>query len=182
MSTATRRFTDGAPTLSPLGAPSHWENEPGINLAVQHTARSVCRVGGDVSNSILSDSALMAALGREMTRAVQRQAVAAGNLANAETPGYRAQEVQFADALDGQLNGQAAVLQPMATHHLHLGGAEGQGVLREVDGLAARRDGNTVQMERELLALSRSGTDFASAQTVLAAKFRLVRYAINEGR
>lgn len=133
-------------------------------------------------DSILSDSTLMAALGREMTRAVQRQAVAAGNLANADTPGYRAKEMHFAEALAGQLDGQGGVLQPIATHTQHLGGADGGGVLRDVEGLAARRDGNTVQMERELLALSRSGTDFASAQTVLAAKFRLVRYAINEGR
>lgn len=129
----------------------------------------------------MSDSTLMAALGREMTRAVQRQAVAAGNLANADTPGYRAKEVLFADALEGQL-GSAGALQPLATHTHHLGATEGAGVLRDVEGLAARRDGNTVQMERELLALSRSGSDFASTQTVLAAKFRLVRYAINEGR
>jgi flagellar basal-body rod protein FlgB len=137
-----------------------------------------------VPDSILNDSSLMAALGREMTRAVQRQAVAAGNLANAETPGYRAKEVQFAEALAGQLEGQGGALQPLATHTRHLGGGgvDGGGVLRDVEGLAARRDGNTVQMEREMLALSRSGTDFASAQTVLAAKFRLVRYAINEGR
>ncbi|MCC7185383.1 MAG: flagellar basal body rod protein FlgB [Acidobacteria bacterium] len=134
--------------------------------------------------SILNDSSLMAALGREMTRAVQRQAVAAGNLANAETPGYRAKEMQFAEALDGQLDGQSSGIQPLATHARHLGGAsaDGGGVMRDAEGLPARRDGNTVQMEREMLELSRSGTDFASAQTVLAAKFRLVRYAINEGR
>jgi flagellar basal-body rod protein FlgB len=136
-------------------------------------------------DSILNDSTLMAALGREMTRAVQRQAVAAGNLANAETPGYRAQEMQFAEALAGQLEGGGGALQPLATHTRHLAGdadGSGGGVLRDAEGLPARRDGNTVQMEREMLALSQSGTDFASAQTVLAAKFRLVRYAINEGR
>jgi flagellar basal-body rod protein FlgB len=134
-----------------------------------------------VPDSIVNDSSLMAALGREMTRAVQRQAVAAGNLANADTPGYRAREMQFAEALDGQLQSGTG-LQPRATHSRHLGAAEGQGVLREVEGAPARTDGNTVQMERELLEMSRAGTDFASAQTVLAAKFRLVRYAINEGR
>jgi len=135
-----------------------------------------------VSDSILNDSSLMAALGREMTRAVQRQAVAAGNLANAETPGYRAKEVHFAEALSAQLEGQAGAVVPRATHARHLGGTPDGGVLRDVDGLAPRLDGNTVQMEREILALSRAGTDFASAQTVLTAKFRLVRYAINEGR
>ena len=75
----------------------------------------------------------MAALGRQMTRAVQRQAVAAGKLANADTPGYRSKEIQFAE-------------------------------------------------DRELLQLNRAAADFTAAETVLAAKFRLVRYAINEGR
>jgi flagellar basal-body rod protein FlgB len=135
-----------------------------------------------VPDSILNDSALMAALGREMTRAVQRQALAAGNLANAETPGYRAREVQFSQALAGQLDSQSS-LQPTLTNRRHLGGAaEDEGQITEVAGLPERRDGNTVQMERELLALNKAGTDFAAAQTVLAAKFRLVRYAINEGR
>jgi flagellar basal-body rod protein FlgB len=55
-------------------------------------------------------------------------------------------------------------------------------VLQEVDGLPARRDGNNVQLDRELLSMSRAAGDFSAAQTALAAKFRLVRYAINEGR
>jgi len=38
-----------------------------------------------------------------MTRAVQRQAVSAGNLANLDTPGYRTKEVSFSDALDSEL-------------------------------------------------------------------------------
>ena len=41
----------------------------------------------------------MAALRRQMTLAAAKQAVAASNLANVNTPGYKAQEVDFdADA------------------------------------------------------------------------------------
>ena len=131
---------------------------------------------------IRTDDAIMAALGRQMTRAVQRQAVAAGNLANLDTPGYRTQSLAFADELDGKLSASPALL---ATNARHLGGA------RQVDappdrieaaGLQPRRDGNNVQLDRELLAMGRAAGDFQAAQTVLAAKFRLVRYAINEGR
>ena len=130
---------------------------------------------------IRNDAAIMAALGRQMTRAVQRQAVAAGNLANADTPGYRTKEVQFADALDQELGTSA----PVATNARHFG--TGAVVTErpdptDVKGLATRRDGNNVQMDRELLALNRAAADFSAAETVLAAKFRLVRYAINEGR
>lgn len=131
---------------------------------------------------ITSDAAIMAALGRQMTRAVQKQAVAAGNLANVDTPGYRTKEVQFGDALDAALEPATSLA---ATHSRHFGmpaGASGAADVREKDGLASRRDGNNVQMDRELLALGRAGGEFNSAQTALAAKFRLVRYAINEGR
>ena len=44
-------------------------------------------------------------------------------------------------------------------------------------------DGNgETQIDRELLTMTSAAGDFARAQTALAAKFRLVRYAINEGR
>jgi flagellar basal-body rod protein FlgB len=129
---------------------------------------------------IRNDAAIMAALGRHMTRAVQRQAVAAGNLANLDTPGYRTKEVQFSDALDGELNAATVAV----THHSHIGGAfsPARSDQSEATGLQTRRDGNNVQLDRELLALGKAAGDFNSAQTILAAKFRLVRYAINEGR
>jgi flagellar basal-body rod protein FlgB len=130
---------------------------------------------------ITSDAAIMAALGRQMTRAVQKQTVAASNLANIDTPGYKTKEAQFGAALDAALEPSGIA----ATHARHFGvtqGASAAGDVREQDGLAARRDGNNVQMDRELLAIGRAAGEFNSAQTALAAKFRLVRYAINEGR
>lgn len=127
----------------------------------------------------ISDSAIVAALGRHMNNAVARQAVAAGNLANLDTPGYRAREVAFEDLLDGEL--QRAQL--ATTNPGHLGGsATATGQTAEADGLSSRRDGNNVQMDRELLSMTRAAGDFAAAQAVLSAKFRLIRFAINEGR
>ena len=128
----------------------------------------------------MSDSAVIAALRREMTRAVARQVAAASNLANLETPGYRAREPEFGAALDRQL-GQVQVA---TTDGAHLGASapEPAAGMKDVEGLAARRDGNNVQLDRELLAMAQASGDFAKAQTALAAKFRLVRYAISEGR
>ena len=131
-------------------------------------------------SEILTDSAIMAALGRQMTRAVQKQAVAAGNLANLDTPGFRAKEVKFDDLLAEELGGGGL----SATNARHFGSATltERSDPSEVAGLQSRRDGNNVQVDRELLALGRAAGEFNAAQTVLAAKFRLVRYAINEGR
>lgn len=130
----------------------------------------------------LSDAAINAALGRHMNQAVARQAAAVGNLANLDTPGYRTKEVNFADALDDQLSATGLVASD--ARHFGAGAAlvDARPDVTETDGLATRRDGNNVQLDRELLGLTRATGDFTKAQTVLAAKFRLVRYAINEGR
>jgi flagellar basal body rod protein FlgB len=69
----------------------------------------------------------------------------------------------------------------------HLGGAaaaDGSFGLptRDIGGASERRDGNTVQLDRELLTMTSASGEFARAQTALAAKFRLLRYAISEGR
>lgn len=125
----------------------------------------------------ISDSAVLSALRRQMTVAVARQVAAAGNLANVDTPGFRAKEVTFEETLGRRTSAIAA------TNAKHVGSAvDSSGVnVQEIEG-QARRDGNTVQLDRELLTMGRAAGDFAAAQTALAAKFRLVRYAINEGR
>jgi flagellar basal-body rod protein FlgB len=129
-----------------------------------------------VSNTI-SDSSIMAALGRQMTRAVAREAVASDNLANLDTPGFHTKEVTFDQALTDQLNAATLTVGGQTTP-----AADAPGKVQDVDGLAERRDGNNVQLDRELLNLTRASGDFSAAQAVLSAKFRLVRYAINDGR
>jgi flagellar basal-body rod protein FlgB len=134
-----------------------------------------------VSNTI-SDSSIMAALGRQMTRAVAREAVASDNLANLDTPGYHTKEVTFDQALTDQLNAATLSAGGGSTTGAAADTAPDPGKVHDVDGLADRRDGNNVQLDRELLNLTRASGDFSAAQAVLSAKFRLVRYAINDGR
>ena len=111
----------------------------------------------------ITDAALVASLRRQMTISVAKQVAASGNLANVDTPEYKAVEPTFAETLDEQLTPDDVRMQ-------------------EVQGLEVRRDGNNVQLDRELLTMGRAAGDFSAAQTALAAKFRLIRYAINEGK
>jgi flagellar basal-body rod protein FlgB len=126
-----------------------------------------------------------------MSLAATRQVIATSNLANVDTPGYKAQELDFTQALDQQLGGTSGASLPMArTIGGHLAGTGDAGATgqvsgiptRDVDGAVERRDGNTVQLDRELLTMVNAAGDFTRAQTALAAKFRLLRYAISEGR
>lgn len=131
-------------------------------------------------NGLNSDAQTMSALRRTLSLAAAKQVVSSSNLANLSTPGYKAQEVDFDQALDQQMGARLTV-----TDSRHLGGptASGTGIAtRDSEDNGSRRDGNTVQVDRELLNMTRASGEFARAQTALAAKFRLVRYAINETR
>jgi flagellar basal-body rod protein FlgB len=128
----------------------------------------------------ISEASLLNALRRQMTIATARELAASSNLANINTPGYKTRDVAFAQALDKQLQS----LDQEATSPMHFGGAAASSGVSTtaVADLPERRDGNNVQVDRELMSMTKAASDFAAAQTVLAAKFRLVRYAINEGK
>jgi len=129
----------------------------------------------------IDDATIMNALRRQMTLQAARQVVAAGNLANVNTPGFKAKEVTtFGDALDEQLAASTKLV--TTTANQIEGTSPVDPSVTETRDLSMRRDGNNVQMDRELLTMTRASADFAAAQTALAAKFRLVRYALTETR
>jgi flagellar basal-body rod protein FlgB len=135
----------------------------------------------------LSDSAIAESLRRHLTVAAARQVVAASNLANVDTPGYKAQEADFSATLQRRVTG-AVDLATTQPGHLTSAGTlasqDGAAAVRtkDADESGAKRDGNTVQLDHELLNMTQAAGEFARAQTALAAKFRLLRYAINEGK
>jgi flagellar basal-body rod protein FlgB len=153
----------------PGGRP--WYSSPGERLS---------RIEGDARMNNISDDAIMAALGRQLTLAVARQVVSAGNLANIDTPGYRTREMSFDDLLAGEVQKMSASTEGSAPQFEGISSEEP--ATSEASGLQSRRDGNNVQLDRELFNMTKASADFSAAQGVLAAKFRLIRYAINEGR
>jgi flagellar basal-body rod protein FlgB len=92
-----------------------------------------------------------------------RQKVVAANIANAETPGYRARDLQFSKELEGALSSSA----PSVV---------------EVDSLPAKSDGNTVDLDRELRLLSENALRFQVASGLLRTELQAVRLAIQEGK
>ena len=129
-----------------------------------------------------SDAAITDALRRHMTLAAAKQAVAASNLANVSTPGYRAREVDFSETLIRHVSDRVALVKTQPGHLDDPAARTDDGGLRtrEIAGLDARRDGNNVEIDRVMLAMTSAAGDFSRAQVVLSAKFKLLRYAIGE--
>lgn len=92
----------------------------------------------------------------------QRHDVIAANLANANTPGYRA----FDLALDEAASAGAQSVVPRRTDPRHLGEAaapQGAGVQAVASNAPARLDGNNVSLEDELLKLLENRTLYQTA-------------------
>lgn len=120
-----------------------------------------------------------------------RQHVISNNLANLDTPGFKAGEVVFERALRRALDGNAGpaqgeaqgALSPASTHARHFGG-EAAGERPEIitlDG-AARADGNTVDVDREMSRLAETQIAYSVAAKLVNTKLALLRSIVNDGR
>ncbi|MCS6896777.1 MAG: flagellar basal body rod protein FlgB [Nitrospira sp.] len=116
-----------------------------------------------------------------------RQRVIASNLANEETPGYRATELNFLDQLRSASRGRLPIVLT-ATHSRHFGLSAGRGFetvtgrLSEVPVGDLPLDGNSVNLELEMAKLSDNVMQYNAAATILAKKFQGLLNAIREGR
>ena len=116
-----------------------------------------------------------------------RQRVIASNLANEETPGYRASELNFMDQLRSAQQGRLpVVLAATQPRHFGLHGAQGvqavAGKLNEVPAGDLPLDANSVNLELEMAKLSDNAMQYNTAATILAKKFHGLLNAIREGR
>jgi flagellar basal-body rod protein FlgB len=83
----------------------------------------------------------------------ERQELLASNIANADTPNYKARDIDFASALQGALTGNGEKLAVATTSAAHLSGATGQSVMGAPvmyrTPVQPSADGNTVDMDVE---------------------------------
>jgi len=116
-----------------------------------------------------------------------RQRVISSNLANEETPGYRASELNFMDQLRSAHQGRTPiVLAATQTRHFGVHGPQGiqavTGRLSEVPAGDLPLDANSVNLELEMAKLSDNAMQYNAAATIIAKKFQGLLSAIKEGR
>lgn len=82
-----------------------------------------------------------------------RQELLASNIANADTPNYKARDIDFASALKNALAGTSAPMQAVKTSSMHLEGNTGASILGSPvmyrKPVQPSADGNTVDMDVE---------------------------------
>ena len=106
--------------------------------------------------------AIAGQLERYMDLLSVRQKLVASNVANADTPGYRTQDIDFQSEFRNAVHGA-----PQAV---------------EVAGLATRNDGNNVSLDREARLLAENALRFNLASSLMRSQIQIMRAAIKEGQ
>src|SRR6266404_2146484 len=92
-----------------------------------------------------------------------RQKLVASNIANADTPGYHTQDINFQAEFQNALDGQTpAVIEP--------------------EGLAVKPDGNNVNIDREARLLAENALRFSIASNFARSELNSVKAALQEGK
>ena len=111
-----------------------------------------------------------------------RQELLASNIANADTPNYKAKDIDFASALQGALSGSTAKVPLAGTSPRHLGGATGESVMgapvmyRNV--LQPSADGNTVDMDVERAQFADNALRYEASVNFISAQVKAVLTAL----
>jgi flagellar basal-body rod protein FlgB len=102
-------------------------------------------------------------LERALQGLTARQQATAANIANAQTPGYRAQRVNFEDSLASAMNA----------------GDPQDASINTIDaGTPANITGNTVQLDSEVTDLQKEGLQYQAVASAISFKYSLLRTAI----
>lgn len=118
----------------------------------------------------------------------RRHEVLLSNIANADTPGYKAFDLMVEEALSKQApqSGQLP-LQRTREDHLTVGGNSSHVSVQpqrvELNGqVTLRGDGNTVDMDREMSSLAANQLQYRLTSQILSKKFTSLHNIIKGGR
>ncbi|MEO0435492.1 MAG: flagellar basal body rod protein FlgB [Pseudomonadota bacterium] len=107
----------------------------------------------------------------------KRMELLSANIANADTPGYKARDIDFASVIGAARDSGSAM---MRTHENHIGPGSGSGEI-EVKYRAPSQpstDGNTVDSHREHAAFMDNAVRYQASLNFLDGRIRGLRIAI----
>ncbi|HEU0069876.1 MAG TPA: flagellar basal body rod protein FlgB [Alphaproteobacteria bacterium] len=134
---------------------------------------------------------LFSAMNRRMTWLGQRQELLAQNIANADTPGYVAQDFKaqdFSDVLKSAGANGSAPLRMAATASGHIGfvaqgsGADGRPPRAEkTPGPEKLLSGNAVTLEEEMMKTAQTAMDFQLTTNLYKKHISMIKTALGRG-
>lgn len=122
-------------------------------------------------------------LARSLDFRAQRHDLLVSNVANADTPGYKAVDLSFEKTLERMVEKQDALTgQKTNPGHLPIGAKGQTGEAKVVTKKnSTRLDGNSVDLDGEIVNLNMNQLQFNAGVETLNKIFELLTYAIEEG-
>lgn len=115
----------------------------------------------------------------------QKQQVIAGNIANAETPGYAARKMNFEGDLRKAMEAPVMPGRKTNAKHFPLGANGIQGVQGQISQQKSSNpmgDGNTVSVDDEMFDLAENQLLFEAGSQIIKKKFSMLKFAASDGR
>ena len=113
----------------------------------------------------------------------QQHALTASNIANADTPGFKAKVADFRNALAQAVHrGESPHIR--TTREAHVGGVDEvtMPTIRELEAPPWSVDGNSVVPEREMSRLQENALMYRAVSTGLSRRLALLKYAASDGK
>lgn len=124
-----------------------------------------------------------AVLSQAMNLRTQRHQVLASNIANADTPQYKARDFNFQDAMQNALAGRSEAggiaLATTSAGHLAGGGASGPAAFKFRTETQSAVDGNTVDMDVERSQIAENALQYQILTQLIGEKFKGIRSALS---
>jgi flagellar basal-body rod protein FlgB len=117
------------------------------------------------------------------------QNVLAGNVANADTPGYKPKELDFSAAMKAaHADASAEMMVTTSAGHMGPNGASATSVsdiatsmVTEGRGTSPSFDGNGVDLDRTMAGMAENGLQYGASAKAAGKKLAILRYAIDGG-
>lgn len=117
--------------------------------------------------------------GEALQLRAQRQQVLSANIANADTPGYKAVDFDFARALQSSLSGSRVTQHVTSPGHMTASFATpGSPSIAESDAVQPAQDGNTVDMDKERARFADNAVRYEATLKFLNGQIRTLLSAI----
>jgi flagellar basal-body rod protein FlgB len=132
------------------------------------------------------DDPTMQALVASMKFRKLRQELIASNIANAETPGYKAKKIDFEEALARALDTDDQLkMKTTDSQHFNVGGGGFNNLQPEIyedsNGIVSP-DGNTVDRDQEMADMAENKIMYDATVQLINKKLGLLKYAIGSGQ
>jgi flagellar basal-body rod protein FlgB len=126
--------------------------------------RNVLSIGGVMSGDSIN------ILEKILDVAAFRHRVLASNIANADTPGYKAKDISFQEELNKAIENPGSATEGQRFH------------IFEVVTTMPNRDGNTVNLNIEMAKIAENTLIYNTATSLMAKNIRMLKDVIRGGR